>query len=344
VRAEGLRADRGMLAGIDEKIERYLRDLPPGVLDRGYPDSIEILEMMPGAYNLNFHIRVDGREFVFRINIEQQSGLPNQVEYEFAILRFLEPHRLAPKAYYCDNKRDYFDFGILIEQYLQGPHLSLDMEEMPRVAELLARLHSLGPRHEGLVVWQDPLADTYDLVQKDLKEYQAKRASEQRTIGLAKRLLDRAEPSVDRFGRLFAPASLNHTDVVCDNFVKTTEGLRLIDWEKPRIDDSTYDLCCFLSEPAQLWCSQRVLDPGGRESFLKTYADLTGENPDRLWEKVRIREPLVSLHWILWGATKLCDLRERRTVPELLTAHEEKTARYERIAHPDNIERLLGSS
>ena len=140
---------------------------------------------------------------------------------------------------------------------------------------------------------------------------------------------------------LFKADSLNHTDVAFDNFILTPEGLRLIDWEKPRVDDHSYDLCCFLSEPAQLWCSPVVLHSEEKKSFLQNYARLSGHDLDLILEKVRIREPLVSLHWILWGAAKLCDLNERRTAPELIQAHAAKIIRYERIADPANIEKLL---
>ena len=58
-------------------------------------------------------------------------------------------------------------------------------------------------------------------------------------------------------------------------------------------------------------------------------------------EKVNIREPLISLHWILWAATMLSNLKDQRTLPELVKAHEEKMARYERVADPENIERLI---
>jgi len=299
---------RGELSTDREKIEPYLRHLRPGVLGVQGIDSVEILEMTPGAYNLNFHIRVNHREFIFRINIEQQSGLPNQIEYEYSVLRFLESHRIAPKAYFFDNSEECFDFGILIEEYLEGPHLSLDQGQIQEVAELLVRLHSLVPGDMPLMIWSDPLADTYELVRRDLIGYERKRTSEKKTISLARKLLVRSEAVIDDHRRLFYARSLNHTDVVCDNFIKTSQGLRLIDWEKPRVDDPTYDICCFLSEPAQLWCSSRVLTPEDRENFLETYARLIGKKEDRLREKVGIREPLVSLHWILWGATKLCDL------------------------------------
>ena len=326
-----------------KKIERYLRGLPPGVLEVQSTESIEILEMTPGSRNINFHVRVNHKDLIFRVSIDQQSGPPNQIEYEFRVLKLLKDHRIAPKAYYLDESGECFDFGVLIEEYFEGPHLSLEKGEISKVAELLVRLHSLESGGMPLLIWRDPLADTYELVRSELISYEAKRTSEKKAISLAKKLLAGTEASVDEYRHLFDPDCLNHTDVVCDNFVKTSQGLRLIDWEKPRIDDCSYDICCFLSEPAQLWCSQKVLTREDREDFLKTYARLSGKKVDLLREKVRIREPLVSLHWILWGASRLWDLRECRTVPELVQAHEERRMRYERIAHPDNIEKLLES-
>ncbi len=71
------------------------------------------------------------------------------------------------------------------------------------------------------------------------------------------------------------------------------------------------------------------------------YARMSGHSLELILEKVKIREPLVSLHWILWGAAKLCDLKENRTAPQLIQAHAEKKPRYERIADPVNIEKLL---
>lgn len=335
------KAKEGPLSDARKKVGRYLRALPPGVLEVQETEPVEILEMTPGAYNLNFHVRVNTREFVFRINIEQQSGLSHQVEYEFMVLKLLESHAIGPKPYHFDNKRDYFDFGILIEEYLEGSHLSLERGEIDEVAELLARLHSLELRDVPLVVWRDPLVDTYALVRSDLAGYEARGTSQRKIVRLSKDLLDRVEPLLARYRKMFDARSLNHTDVVCDNFVRTPDGLRLIDWEKPRVDDSSYDICCFLSEAAQLWCSRRVLAPTERDRFLQVYAKLSGQRENDLREKVAIREPLVSLHWILWGAMRLCDFRDRRTAPELLTAHEERAERYERIAHPENIEKLL---
>ncbi len=346
MKAEDEIIKRKTLADSGEKIVQYLKDLPPEVLEVQNTDSVEILGMVTGSYNINFHVRVDQKEFVFRVNIDQQSGLSNQIEYEFMVMKFLESHNIAPKAYYFDDSQERFDYPVMIEEYLEGSILSLETEKnisevISKVAELLVRLHSLEPGDIPFITWGDPLTDTYELARSDLIDYEAKRSPEKKIISLAKKVLVKTEEVVLEHRHLFHADSLNHTDLCFGNFINMAQGLRLIDWEKPRVDDCSYDICCFLSEPAELYNSRRVLNPEERMNFLEAYSRLSGKNVDHLMEKVKIREPLISLHWILWGATMLCDLKDHHTTPELLEAHKENTIRYERIAHPENIEKLL---
>ena len=324
-----------------KKIKRYLKELPPALL--GVPDTrpIEVLDMIPGSYNLNFRVRVHRKDFIFRINIEPQSGLANQIEYEFRILQFLQDQRISPEVYHFDSSRRWFDHDVLIEEYLEGPYLSMRRKDVKNVADLLARLHGLEFRGMQFVVWKDPLPDTYALAYNDLMNYESRRSANLITIRLAKELLAKGEALLQTNRHLFRPDSLNHTDVSCDNFIKTAKGLKLIDWEKPRVDDCSYDICCFLSEPVQLWCSEKIMGSEDRSNFLHAYARLSGNDATQLMKKFAIREPLISLHWILWGAIKLVDLKNRQTPPELLAAHEKKIMRYERIADPQNIEKLL---
>lgn len=323
------------------KIERYLRDLPPARLGLAKTDTIKTLGMTPGSYNLNYHVRVNHKEFIFRVNIEPQSGLSRQIEYEFRILKFLQNHRIAPRAYHFDDSQLIFDFAILIEEYLEGPYLTLENDDVSKAVDLMVRLHSLKPEGMTFAVWKDPLPDTFELARNDLILYESKKSSRQKIIHLAHKLLTKSEAALMNHRHLFHADSLNHTDVGCDNFIKTAEELKLIDWEKPRIDDYSYDIGCFLSEPVQKWCSQKVLNSEDRIKFVIDYAHMRGKNSDSIIEKVNIREPLISLHWILWGATKLCDLQDHQTSNWLLKAHEEKTARFERIADPEMIEKLL---
>jgi thiamine kinase-like enzyme len=326
-----------------KNIERYLKKLSPDLLGLKTIDSVQILNQTPGSYNLNFHIRVNQTDFNFRINIDQQSGLSNQIEYEYRVLKFLEGRHIGPRAFLFDDTCKDFDFGIMIQQYLKGPYLTQAPRDITCAAELLSRLHALKPVGTHFVIWQDPLVDTYKLVQDDFNGYASKRNCDKHLLNMAKKCLKELKPRVRIHRGRYHPESLNHTDMGLDNFIQSPDGLRLIDWEKPRIDDNTYDMCCFLSEPAALWCVPKVLNKQKRQQFIETYARLSQKDKTDLMTKIKIREPLVSLHWILWGATKLCDLKNMSTSPKLVEAHKKNAVRYQRIARKEHIEKILDS-
>lgn len=340
--SDGLKLQkRASLVGLEQQVIAYLKNVPPEVLGVESCSPVEILAMTAGTYNLNFHVAVRSKRFVFRVNVQQQSGLSDQVNYEFQVMKFLEPFDLSARVFLCDNTKSHFDYDILIEEYLEGPWVPLTQAEMPAVAALLVRLHSLNPCSLNLITWSDPLMDTIRLVEADLAEYKSKKSADAQVIALTERFLSIIAPRVQEKQGWFVPNALNHTDVAIDNFVKTTAGLKLIDWEKPRFDDYTYDVCCFLAEPAQLWCTPQPLSREGRETFLQEYIRLSGMEAERFLEKVRVREPLVALHWIYWGMNRMCDLKDQTTVSALQQVHEERVSRWERIADRRLIEKLI---
>jgi len=324
-----------------DRIIGYIRSLPPETLGLTAVDDPRIIDMTPGSYNLNYHILVGGAAFNFRVNIDQQSGLANQIEHEFKVLTFLEDHGIAPKGFLYDDSRRHFDFDILIQSYLDGPHLLFNARDVKDAAALLAALHALDPVDKGFTTWHDPLRDTQRLVAADLAEYTAKKSADPENVHLVRKALAVIEKKVAATHHRFVADSLNHTDVAMDNFIRTRNGLRMVDWEKPRVDDGTYDLGCFLSKPVQLWCSETILDKANEDAFVRHYAACRGLDPDLLAAKIALREPLISLHWVLWGGGKLCDLKDRTTSPALLAAHSAHRPRYERISHPANIKEIL---
>ena len=91
--------------GLWERIEKYLQKMPPDILAVVSHGCVKFHKMTPGAYNLNFHVSVDNKDFIFRVNIEQQSGLSKQVEYEYRILKFLAHDAIAPDVYHIDDSR-----------------------------------------------------------------------------------------------------------------------------------------------------------------------------------------------------------------------------------------------
>ncbi len=328
-------------ARIKQQIVNYLKSLPSDVLLLDQCKPVKVLAMTPGAYNLNYHVVISDKRYVFRVNIQQQSGLANQIDYEFKVMKFLEPYQITARVFHMDNTKSYFGFDVLIEEYLEGPWVSLEETDMEITAELLVKLHSIPINQNWLITWKNPLVDTLNLIESDLKEYKSKKSAQEKVISLTNHFLKIMRPRIDKNHQIFSPDGLNHTDVAIDNFVKTAEGLKLIDWEKPRVDDSSYDVCCFLAEPAQLWCKPKTLSKKGRQKFLDEYIKRSGKNKDLFLEKIKLREPLVALHWVFWGMNRLCDLKDQKTASELHKVHEERIPRWERIADEKLIEKII---
>jgi hypothetical protein len=203
------------MSSMKENITRYLEDLPPDLLGLRDTGAVDVLQMTPGSYNLNFHVRVGQKDFIFRINIEQQSGLTNQIEHEFNVLKFLEGHCIAPQVYHFDDSRTCFDFDILIEEYLEGPPLSLQKEFLPEVAELLTRLHVLDPGGMPFVIWQDPLTSNFELTHGDLAGYEAALSPDKKTIRLAKKVLAKSETLLNKQRHILQAKFLTQTYLWC---------------------------------------------------------------------------------------------------------------------------------
>jgi thiamine kinase-like enzyme len=341
VRNEEIPQKRMILTSLEQKIVEYLQDISPEILGLSQCRNIKILTMTPGSYNLNYHVEVEGVRFIFRVNVRAQSGLSNQIDYEFKVMKFLEPYQITAKVFHFDNSKSHFDFDVMIEECLEGSWLSLSEEDMPAAAELLARLHSVDPSPLSIITWSDPLMDTVKLLQLDMTEYRPKKSADKKVISLTEKFFKIMNPRIEKKRNIFKPDGINHTDVAIDNFVKTKQGLRLIDWEKPRLDDSSYDICCFLAKPAQLWCTPKVLSDKGREIFFNKYIEYSGKDGSLMTEKVAVREPLSALHWIFWGMNRMCDLKDQTTASALQQVHEERVARWERIADPLLIEQLI---
>jgi hypothetical protein len=58
-------------------------------------------------------------------------------------------------------------------------------------------------------------------------------------------------------------------------------------------------------------------------------------------EKVRIRQPYVSLHWILWAASRLSDIKEGAISSELIRFHSSSVSRYKKVTAIEHLEALL---
>jgi len=86
----------------------------------GLFDNVQVSFLAQGEYNINFLVEDGSTRYVFRVNTGSQLQLDNQIRYEYNALKSLERSGATPKVYYVDDSKSFFDYGILIMEYLEG--------------------------------------------------------------------------------------------------------------------------------------------------------------------------------------------------------------------------------
>jgi thiamine kinase-like enzyme len=335
--------EKSIRKSLQEAVISYVTNDLPG--QWGIPGKafLTVERIIIADYNVNVIIRSDGHKFVFRVNVEQQSGMLNQIEYEYDVLRFLEKYNIAPTPCLIDNSKTKLQYGFLIEEFIEGSYLDYDEADgIVEAARLLSFLHQIPlPNKNFFVVWQNPLEQSFKDVEDLVKTYAGRKSRNGKLLSLSKQVIAKLEIIMDRYSKEFTSSSIIHTDVCNDNFIRSPGGLRLIDWEKPRVDDPSYDLCCFLGAPSQLWSSPRTMREEEVDLFFREYCRNGGGALDQMKLKTRIRQPFVSLHWVLWAAIRLADLLDGTISEDLMQFHFGSVDRYKKVASVEHLDMIL---
>ena len=272
-----------MMDGIDEA-RRYAKRSRIFREGMGIPAGAEV-DLAPfghGEHNANFVFShpSDGKRYVLRVNYASQLGLADQVGYEAAALRALEPCGRTPKVLLCDNSREAIDRGVLVEELKEGELLDFHNPEMVReAAHILADVHalSLGPDCT-LMKPRDPLRAQCETCRGYFDAYLASDWVEPHVVRYVDEFFARMAEALET---PFNPAECVHivnTEAVPSHFVipidedGTVRGRgSMLDWEKPIIGEAVQDVAYFLSPTTTIWDTDYVFDASAREAFLREY-------------------------------------------------------------------------
>jgi aminoglycoside phosphotransferase (APT) family kinase protein len=299
------------------------------------PAVLEALEMAPGAqrqltflaqgeYNINYLLIAEDRRLVVRVNIGTQIGKPGgqQIAYEAAALQLLGPHRVAPALYFLDDTLATLPYGLLVMEFLPGGPLRYDdPAQLAAAARALAQLHRVPAPTGSRFIRRRALADDLAEARGWLDAYLACDRVPQPLHGCFARILQHAEADAGRYAERFpAPFALVHTDVQAHNFIVSHQPAadsrrgadsllpaaecRLVDWERPLIDDPTCDLAHFLIPTTTRWKCGYTFSPEEREHFLSAYCDARPDlEPADIRERLRLRRPFILLRALSWCAS-----------------------------------------
>lgn len=295
-------------------------DVPRGTL-------LPLAPFAQGEYNANYALDLgEGtreRRLLVRVNLGSQMHLPDQIGYEMAALRLLEPSGRTPRALYVDGSCARFPLGVGVEEWLPGRPLRYETD-LAEAAAILADIHSLPePQGSPLVVPAHPLASVVEECAQMYAVYEAWPQADPQVKAAIGRLFEVANAIADRDRTRPEPARRHivNTELNSSNFLINdcgdgidgahgtgTRGY-LIDWEKPVLGEVEQDLGHFLAPTTTFWKTDAVLTRADVERFVRLYEDavagrfLTAGLRERLDEYLAV----TCLRGVTWCAMALTE-------------------------------------
>jgi thiamine kinase-like enzyme len=190
---------------------------------------VEIEPLGGGITNHNFKVEVDGEHFVLRIAGADTEllGIDRQAEHDAALV-----------AASIDVGPEVVEFvaGCLVTRFVEGSPVPLEQMRRPaelrEVAGLLRRIHE-GPAIPGRF---DPF--------RVVEAY--RRTAEEHGVDIPAEY-EAAKARADGIGEVLGPRPLEpcHNDLLNANFIRSPDGIKIVDWEYAGMGDRFFDLANF---------------------------------------------------------------------------------------------------
>ena len=279
---------------ISDRIREYLAtgDRVEGV------ESVEFLAA--GEYNENYLVRSRSGQYVFRINHGSQLGLDNQIEYEFKVLKAVEPSGVTPRGLFVDSAAEKFGNGVLLMEYLPGRALRY-ATDVEAAAEVFSRIHGV-PAVEGLIVQSNPVEaiaeESHGLIHRFPDHPLI--GEKVHLLRYHEKILALSENTRDYFSN--EELCIVNTEVNSKNFIVQPEKTYLVDWEKAVVSYRYQDLGHFVVPTTTLWKSNYLYSEEEKLRFAQHYIQKLRLDLDikEVFEKTKILERTILLRAISW--------------------------------------------
>ncbi len=267
--------------------------------------SFEVNFLAQGEYNVNFTIDDEDTKYVFRVNTGSQLELDNQIRYEYNAIKSLEISGVTPKVYFVDDTKEFFHYGILIMEFLDGRPLEYH-SDMGKAGKIFGKIHSIdiGSIDNDFIIEEKICSDRILEGEKLLKDYLKSPIVDKKLKDFFYKFLQWAEENKSR-ERYFIENKwhvINNTEVNSHNFIIGNKKSYLIDWEKPVISDPCQDITQFLAPTTTLWKANYLLSEEEQDDFFKTYVDNLEGGDKNIRERVNLYNPYLYLRALSWCA------------------------------------------
>jgi thiamine kinase-like enzyme len=194
-------------------------------------DEVHVKErLMGGMSNYTYVFEANEKRYTFRIPGKKAEKFVDR-DIEKSNIELVNDLRLNNHTLYLDVEE-----GYKIAEYIEGTPLSElnPLEHLEDAAEVLHHIHNSGLKASNDYDPENRLA----FYESHLDEYNYKLS--ERYIELKDKWESLKLKYMNKENLV-----LTHGDSQISNFVVTTEGLRLMDWEFTGNNDAFYDIACF---------------------------------------------------------------------------------------------------
>jgi len=239
--------------------------------------QVEIEPLGGGITNHNYKVQVADETFVLRIAGADTEllGIDRQAEHDAALV-----------GASIDVGPEVVEFvsGCLVTRFVEGSPVPLEEmrrpEELREVAALLRRIHD-GPAIPGRF-------DSFRVVE----DY--RRTAEEHGVEIPPEY-EAAKASADRIEEALGsrPPEPCHNDLLNANFIRSPEGIKIVDWEYAGMGDRFFDLANF--------AVNHELGADEEEELLEAYF---GEVADEHREHQRAMRFMSDFREAMWGVVQ----------------------------------------
>jgi thiamine kinase-like enzyme len=210
--------------------KQLIKEVTSKVLNVSQKDVQVSDRLMGGMSNFTYVISVFDQKYTFRIpGKKAELFVDRKVEQHH--IELVTPLELNSEVIYLD-----IESGYKIAKYVEGTPLN-ELDVLNYLKEVANVLHQLHDQRLHSKYNYDPLK-RLELYESYTFEYGFKHS--ERYQMLKQTMMKYAETLIDPDSYVFT-----HGDCQASNFVKTEDGMKLMDWEFSGNNDPMYDIACF---------------------------------------------------------------------------------------------------
>ena len=243
-----------MLMEETARMQKLLASIDPKVLGAANIDTESVRSIGGGWSHMNYFFSAGNRSYLLRIStLKGNSFKPGMsrskehIEKEYAKLKCLEGLGIAPTVHYIDVSCKSIDKPFMIISYIQGKKVKLlgagGLEEL---AVQLAALHNAEvppclPKNDFAEIFNTWVKRRIDNIVNEPAYAKLTNDSFKTALKEAYSLAVNIKPGQ-------AKQSILHGDPAGENLIRTSSGIRLIDWEGVSVGPPMYDVVAVIDK------------------------------------------------------------------------------------------------